>query len=140
LPGSIDIHHNILLVETIPQAADRGEWGSCHQIFLKLRAQCLHRCLIKSAEKTREGRTIRQAIALKECHEDVGKGGKTLIKSMQGTFAAESIAEKHDHEINRVVRTKTCASKLHLVLDGFEQADMPQDLSESCHFSHPGWG
>jgi len=24
--------------------------------------------------------------------------------------------------------------------DGFEQADMRQDLSESCHFSHPGWG
>jgi len=82
---------------------------------------------------------IRQTIAVKECHEDVCKGGKTLIKSLQGPFSAESIAQKHDHEVNRVIRTETCACKLHMVLDGFEQADMRQNLSESCHFSHPGW-
>jgi len=139
LPGSIDIYHHILLVKTIPQAADRDEGGSRHQIRLKLRAQGLHRCLIKGGEKTREGRTIRQAIALKERHEDVCKWGKTRVVGIEGTFAAESIAQKHDDEINRVVRAETCASKLHMVLDGFEQADMRQDLSESCHFSHPGW-
>ena len=140
LPGSIDIYHHILLVKTIPQAADRGERGSRHQICLKLRAQSLHRWLIKGGEKTREGRTIWQPIALKECHEDLCKWGKTRVVGIEGSFTAESIAQQHDDEINGVIGAETCASKLHLVLDGCEQADMPQDLSESCHFSHPAWG
>ena len=140
LPGPLDIHDHILLVAPIPQAADRGEWGACHQIFLKLRAPCLHRCLIKGGEKTRAGRTIRQTMALKECHEDVCKGGKPLIKGLEGTFEASGIPQKHDHEIHRVVRPETCARKWHMLLDGFQQPDMGQDLSESCHFSHPGRG
>src|SRR5205807_6370901 len=121
LPGPIDIHHHIRLVATIPQAAARGEGGACQQIFLKLRTQCLHRSLIKGGEKTREGRTIWQTLARKECHEDGGPGGKPLIKGLQGRFAAEGIAHKHDHEINRVIRPETCARELHLVLDGFHK-------------------
>ena len=53
-------------------------------------------------------------LALKECHEDVCKGGKSLIKGTEGPFATEGIAQKHDHEINRVVRPETCASKNRL--------------------------
>lgn len=81
---------------------------------------------------------IRQTISVKEGHEDVCKRAKALIKGMQSTFTAEGIAQKHDHEINRVVRPETCAGKLHLGLDSFQNTNMCQDLSESCHFSHPG--
>ena len=79
-------------------------------------------------------------MATKECHENVCKGRKTFIKGVEGTFTTESVAEKHDHEINRVIPAETGAGKLYVVLDSFEQADMGQDLRKSCHFSHPGWG
>lgn len=79
-------------------------------------------------------------MATKEGHEDVCKGRKTFIKGGESPFTAESITEKHDHEINRIVRAEACASKLHVLLDGCEQADMAQNLSKGRHFSHPAWG
>ena len=79
-------------------------------------------------------------MALKQGHEDGSPGSKTFIKGLKGWFEASSISQKHDHEIHRVILTKACAGKWHVFLDSFEQTDMAQHLSESCHFSHPGWG
>jgi hypothetical protein len=49
--GSIHIHHDPLLTETIPQATWRGEGLAGHEIFLEERAQCLHRYWIKRGKK-----------------------------------------------------------------------------------------
>ena len=139
--GAIDIHDHIRLVAPIPQPARRREGRrSLQQVFLKLRAQRLDSPLIEGSKKARKGGARRQAMATKQRHEDGGEGSKTFIKGLKGRFATERIAQKHDHEIHRVILTKACAGKLHVFLDSFEQTDMAQHLSESCHFSHPGWG
>ena len=79
-------------------------------------------------------------MATKKRHEDGCEGRKTFIKGLKSRFAAERIAQKHDHEIDRVILTKACASKLHMILDGFEQTDMREYLGHRSHFSHPRWG
>ncbi len=79
-------------------------------------------------------------MASKEAHENVCKGSKTFIKGLKGHFAADGIAQKHDHEINRVVFAKACACKLHMILDGVQQTDMGQYVGHRGHFSHPRWG
>ncbi len=67
LPGSIHIHHHVLLVETIPHSAWAGEGGgSLQQIVEKLRAQGLNRRLIQSGEKAGKGRTRGKVLALKQ--------------------------------------------------------------------------
>ena len=139
--GAVHIHDHIWLVEPIPHSA-RGREGrrSLQQVFLKLRAQRLDSLLIEGGKKARKGRARGQVMATKQRHEDVCKGSKTFIKGLKGRFSTERIAQKHDHEIHRVILTKACAGKLHVFLDSFEQTDMAQHLSESCHFSHPGWG
>ena len=54
--GPIYIYDDILLVETIPQATDRGERGSRQQICLKERSQSLHPHLIQGCQQSRKGR------------------------------------------------------------------------------------
>src|SRR5438876_41136 len=54
-PRSIDIHHDPMLAQPIPQAPWGGERLARHEIFLKERPQCLHTLLIKRSKKAREG-------------------------------------------------------------------------------------
>jgi len=82
---------------------------SLQQVFLKLRAQRLNSCLIEGGKKARKGGARRQVMATKQRHEDGGEGSKTFIKGLKGRFATERIAQKHDHEIHRVILTKACA-------------------------------
>ena len=119
-------HHRLHL--RFEQAAvGRGEGDSCQQICLKLRTQCLHRCPPRGGEKTREGRTIGQTFAIKERHEDLYKWEKTCVAGIEGPFEASGIAQKHDDEINGVIRAETC--KLHMGLDSFEQATIVNSLT-----------
>ncbi len=69
-----------------------------------------------------------------------GLTDRQAVVGGEATFTAESIAEKHDHKINGVVDAKTRTSKSDVLLNGFEQTDMPEHLSHRCHLSHPGWG
>jgi hypothetical protein len=96
--------------------------------------------LIQGGQKTRKGGTRGEVMAVKQREEDVGKGSKTFIKGLKGGFATDGITEQHDHEINRVVGTKTGASKSDVLLHGCEQADMREYLGHHCYLSHPGWG
>src|SRR6266702_3077430 len=132
--GAIDIHDHILLVEPIPQAADRGERGSRHQICLKERAQSLYGRLIQGCQKPRKGRPRGEELAAKEGHEWFGKGQQSRIKCFEGRFATESIPDQHDHEINGIVVTKTRSGKLHVILDGFQKAGVLEHLSHHRHF------
>src|SRR5947209_3378624 len=89
--GSIHIHHDPLLTQTIAQAAWRGERLAGHKIFLEERAQCLHRHLIKGGKKAREGRARGQVMATKERHKGARKGLESLIKGFEGGLTAEGI-------------------------------------------------
>src|SRR5207249_1593304 len=139
--GPVHIHDHVLLVETIPQPArGRERRRSVQQVFLKPRAQRLHAGLIEGGKKARKGGARGQVMATKKRHEDGGEGRKTFIKGLKGRFSSERRAQKHDHEIHRVILTKACARKLHVILDSFEQSDMREYLGHRSHFSHPGWG
>jgi hypothetical protein len=138
--GAIYIHDDILLVETIPQAADRGERGSRHQVCLEESSQSLHGRLIQGCQKPRKCRPRGEKLAVKQGHKWFGKGQQSLIKCFEGSFATESIPAQHDDEINGIVVTKTRAGKLHLLLDGFQKAGVLEHLSHHSHFSQPGRG
>jgi len=119
--GPVHIHDHVLLTAPIPQPTRGGERRrSLQQVFLKLRAQRLHAGLIEDGKKARKGGARGQVMATKQRHEDFCEGSKTFIKGLKGRFATERIAQKHDHEIDRVVLAKACARKLHVILDGFE--------------------
>src|SRR5206468_3093074 len=61
LLGGIHIHHGPMRSLAVPYPTCwGGERRSGHQIFLKERAQCLHRGLIKSSKKARKRPSMRQ--------------------------------------------------------------------------------
>jgi hypothetical protein len=95
--------------------------------------------LIKGRKKTGEGRTIGQTIAAKAGHKDFGKWCEPLVKGFQGGFATEGITDEHHDKIDGVIGPKARAGKPDVFLDGFEETQMTQDLSEGSHFSQPGW-
>lgn len=76
----------------------------------------------------------------KESHEGVRERQESLVKGFQGAFTTERVAEQDDQKIDGVILPKTGAGEPDLLLDGLKQAQMGQNLSEGCSFSHPGWG
>ena len=80
-----------------------------------------------------------QAIAAKEGHEHRGKRGKSLVKCLQGRFAAEGIADYYGDKVDQLIGAHTCAGETYLLLDRFQETLMFQNLSKGCSFSHPGW-
>ena len=116
-------------------------WGSerraCYQIFLKERAQCLHRPLIKGRQKAGKRGRMRQVCSPKQRHERLGKGKESLIKGLQGSFPAHGIAHEHHHKINHLVVPHTSTSKPHSLLNGFQEAQLREHMSHDSHFAQP---
>src|SRR6266446_5268625 len=106
LSGSVHIHDHKLLAHTIPQAAWGSEHLSRHQVLLKERPKRLHRRLIECRKKTRERRAVWQAISPKERHKRRSKRQESLVIRLEGGFAAQRIADKHDDKIDHIVVTK----------------------------------
>ena len=126
------------LTHAIPQSTWSGESGcSLKEIRLKLRAECLHRFLIQSGEKAGQGGTRGEVLAIKQCQKLLHKRSKTIIKGRNRWFPTESIAEKHNHEIDRVVRSKASTGKLHLVFDGRDYPGLGENVSHCRDFFHP---
>jgi hypothetical protein len=82
------------------------------QVFLKLRAQRLHAGLIEGSTKARKGGARGQVMATKQRHEDFCTGSQTFIKGLKGRFSTERIAQKHDHEIYRVVTSQSVRAQI----------------------------
>ena len=78
-----------------------------------------------------------QLLATKQGHERLGKRSEPFVKGQQGGFARHRITDQNGDKIDQVVLTKTCAGEAHLFLDRFQDSCMSEDLSKSCHFSHP---
>jgi hypothetical protein len=112
-----------------------GKRRSCHEIFLKERAQRLHRGLIKSREIAGKGRGMRQVRSPKQCHERLGKRKEPLRKRLQGSFSAHGVAYEHHDKINHLVVPHPRASKPHALLDGFLQAKLVEHMRQNRHFS-----
>lgn len=140
LPGSIHIHDHKLLAHTIPQATRGSERLSRHQILLKERPQRLHRRLIKGRKISSERRAVWQAIWPKERHKCACKRQASLVIRLEGGFAAQDIADKHDDKIDHIVVTEPRSGKADALLDRFQDANMGEQLSDSTHFCSPGRG
>ncbi len=112
-----------------------GKWRSRHQIFLKERAQRLHRGLIKGGEKARKRSSMRQVRSAKEGHEGLGEGKESFRKGLDGSFSAHGVAHEHHDKINDLVVSHSSASKLHSLLDGFLQATVAEHMSQNRYFS-----
>ena len=138
LSGSIHIHHHVLLLATIPQSTWAGK-GRCSlkEIVEKLRAQCLDGWLIQRGEKAGKSRTRGEAVALKQRRNIVGKRSETIIKSGQGGFPTESIAQQHDHEINGVIGSKAGTGKSHVLFERRDDPGLHEHVSHCGHFLHP---
>ena len=137
-PRSIHIDHRPLLSRPIEQTAREVKRFASKEIFLKARTQSFHCRLVKGRKKTRKGRTMRQTISPKQGHERLGKWSEPFVKSQQGRFARKNRADQHGNKIDEVVVAKAGTGEAHLVLDGFENILMGENLSKGCHFSHPG--
>ena len=77
-------------------------------------------------------------MAIKQCHEDFGKGQESLIKGFEAGFTAKGVANEHDGKIDEIVVTKARSSKPYLVLKNLQDTLMSEYLSDRPHFSHPG--
>ena len=140
LSRPIHIHDHPLLTRPVEQATGRSKWFPSEQIFLKERAECLHTCLVKGCKKAGKRRAMGQVMTPKEGHKRVGKRDEPFIKGQQGGFARNCIADEHHDKIDEVIVTKARAGKPDSLLDGFEQTQMSENLSEGGHFSQPGRG
>src|ERR1700730_13893199 len=81
---------------------------------------------------------MRQVVAAKEGHERFSERDKPFVKREQGRLPRKNIANEHGDEIDQIVIAKARASEAHLFLNGFQDTSMCEDLSTSCHLSHPG--
>ena len=123
----------------VRQRAWRGERSSGDQISQKEGAESLDGCLIECRKKTGERRAIWQMEAAKEGQKGIRERGESLVVGLQCGFTTQSIADENHHKINGVILAKAGASKPDVLLDRIEHTQMGQNLSESSHFSQPGW-
>ncbi len=119
LSRAIDIEHQPMRSLPVPQP-------SCmllllqrpgYQIFEKQRAQGLDRSLIQSGKKTGERRASRQAIPPEQSHERIGKWLHALIERFECAFAADRIAQQHDHKVDEIIVSEAAARKTHAFLN-----------------------
>src|SRR4029453_9305008 len=98
--GSIHIHHGPMHSLAIPYPAWRAaKCRSGHQIFLKERAQRLHRGLIKSSKKAGKRPSMRQLRSAKQSHEWFSKREESFIEGLEGWFSAHRVAQEHHNKI-----------------------------------------
>ncbi len=62
---------------------------------------------------------------------------ESVIKGLKRSFPAHGVAHEHHGKIKHLVVTHPSASKLHPLLDGFQEAKLAQDMSENGHFAQP---
>ncbi len=74
---------------------------------------------------------------MEKCRNIVSKRRKAIIKGQNRRFSTESIAQKHDHEIDRVIRSKAGTGKLHVILESRDNPSLGENVSDCCYFLHP---
>jgi hypothetical protein len=89
------------------------EWAT-HEIIEKERAQSVNRCLSECCQKTRERRTGRQPIPLKQGHEGDSKGLKPLVEGFQGAFPADGVPEKDREKFDRLLYSDTLCNDYYM--------------------------
>src|SRR6266566_5050339 len=127
---SIDIYHDPMLALPVPYPTWRGgEHRSCHQVFLKERAERFNGPLIKGCQKAGKRCRMRQVRSPKKRHERFGKREESLIKGREGLFPTHGVAKEHHDKINHLVVSHTSACKPYPLLDGFLETQLAEHMS-----------